>query len=127
MGDIAELVDLMLTGQHPKLCSRCFVDRISAVLEDHFGAYDAAGVRTVLMDRRSEVDKKLAEVGAAPPLFLSVSLLDAHVNGSPAFATPAETLSSAAGSGTGASTDPARSEPMNRAAHRRPNQHRRRS
>ena len=47
MGDIAELVDLVLTGQHPKLCSRCFVDRISAVLEDHFafGAYDAAGVR----------------------------------------------------------------------------------
>ena len=38
MGDIAKLVDLVLTGQHPKLCSRCFVDRISAVLEDHFGA-----------------------------------------------------------------------------------------
>ena len=28
MGDIEELVDLVLTGQHPKLRERCIVDRI---------------------------------------------------------------------------------------------------
>ena len=50
MADIKELVDIVLTGQHPKLRERCFVDRISSVLEDGFGAYDAAGVRTVLAD-----------------------------------------------------------------------------
>ena len=34
MGDIEELVDLVLTGQHPKLRERCIVDRIVSVLED---------------------------------------------------------------------------------------------
>ena len=50
MGDIEELIDLVLTGQHPKLRERCFVDRIVSVLEDTFGAYDASynnGERTV--------------------------------------------------------------------------------
>ena len=41
MSDIEELIDLVLTGQHPKLRERCFVDRIVSVLEDTFGAYDA--------------------------------------------------------------------------------------
>jgi hypothetical protein len=48
MADIEELVDLVLTGQHPRLREHCLVDRISSVFEDHFGAYDAAGVRTAL-------------------------------------------------------------------------------
>jgi hypothetical protein len=34
MGDIEELVDLVLTGQHPRLRERCIVDRIVSVLED---------------------------------------------------------------------------------------------
>ena len=57
MGDIEELIDLVLTGQHPKLRERCLVDRIVSVLEDTFGAYDAAGVRAVLADRRDEVSR----------------------------------------------------------------------
>jgi len=48
MGDIETLIHLVLTAQHPKLRERCFVDRIVTVLEDTFGAYDAAGVRAVL-------------------------------------------------------------------------------
>ena len=36
------MIDLVLTGQHPKLRERCLVDRIVPVLEDSFGAYDAA-------------------------------------------------------------------------------------
>ena len=50
-------------GQHPKLRERCSVYRIVSILEDTFGAYDAAGVRAVLADRRSELDAKLAELG----------------------------------------------------------------
>ena len=46
-----ELIDLVLTGQHPKLRERCFVDRIVSVLEDTFGAFDA----------------KVWRGGAAPP------------------------------------------------------------
>ena len=39
MGDIEEfeLVDLVLTGQHPSLRERCLFDRIMSVLEDTFG------------------------------------------------------------------------------------------
>ena len=44
MGDIETLIHLVLTAQHPKLRERCFVDRIVTVLEDTFGAYDAAAV-----------------------------------------------------------------------------------
>jgi hypothetical protein len=33
MGDIEELVDLVLTAQHPRLRERCIVDRIVSVLE----------------------------------------------------------------------------------------------
>ena len=61
MGDIEELIDLVLTGQHSKRRERCIVDRIVSVFEDSFGAYDAAGVRAVLADRRDEVDRKLNE------------------------------------------------------------------
>ena len=61
MGDIEELIDVVLTGQHPKLRERCIVDRIVSVLEDTFGAYDAAGVRAVLADRRHEVPKITAK------------------------------------------------------------------
>ena len=53
MADTEELIELVLTGQHPKLRERCIVERIVSVLEDHFGAYDAAGVRAVLKDRRT--------------------------------------------------------------------------
>ena len=63
MGGIEELIDVVLMGQHPKLRERCFVYRIVSILEDTFGAYDAAGVRAVLADRRSELDAKLAELG----------------------------------------------------------------
>ena len=48
MADIEELVDIVLIGQHPRLRGRCIVDRIVSVLENTFGAYDAAGVRIVL-------------------------------------------------------------------------------
>ena len=54
------MIDVVLMGQHPKLRERCFVYRIVSILEDTFGAYDAAGVRAVLADRRSELDAKLA-------------------------------------------------------------------
>jgi hypothetical protein len=77
MADIEELVDLVIAGQHPNFRARCLVNRIKSVLEDTFGAYDAPGVRAVLADRRNEVDAKLAEAHAAPPLFLS--LLAANV------------------------------------------------
>ena len=63
MGGIEELIDVVLMGQHPKLRERCSVYRIVSILEDTFGAYDAAGVRAVLADRRSELDAKLAELG----------------------------------------------------------------
>ena len=53
MSDIEELIDLVLTGQHPKLRERCIVDRIVSVLEDKFGAFDANGVRAVLANRSS--------------------------------------------------------------------------
>ena len=64
MGDIEELIDNVLVGQHPKMRERCIVDRIVSVLEA-FGAYDAAGVNALLVDRCDEVDAKLAEAGAA--------------------------------------------------------------
>ena len=48
MADIEELIDRVITGQHPKFRERCIVDRIVSVIEDTFGAYDAAGVRAVL-------------------------------------------------------------------------------
>ena len=61
MSDIEELIDVVLTGQHPKLRERCFVYRIVSIARRHtFGAYDAAGVRAVLADRRSELDAKAA-------------------------------------------------------------------
>ena len=75
MADIEELIEDVLTSQHPKLRERCFVDRIKAVFEDFFGAYDAArGERAVLADRRDKVDAKLSqaelsEACAAPPSF----------------------------------------------------------
>ena len=55
MADIEELIDLVLAGQHPKLRERCIVDRIVTVLEDTFDAYDAGGVRAVLVDRGRRV------------------------------------------------------------------------
>ena len=59
------MIDVVLMGQHPKLRERCSVYRIVSILEDTFEAYmyDAAGVRAVLVDRRSELDAKLAELG----------------------------------------------------------------
>ena len=39
MGDIEELIDNVLVGQHPKMRERCIVDRIVSVLEA-FGAYE---------------------------------------------------------------------------------------
>ena len=71
-----------------KFCGRVGCTLVfCGVLEDTFGAYDAAGVRAVLVDRREEVDRKLAEVGAAPPSFLS--LLAANVNDAGGVASPA--------------------------------------
>ena len=71
MADIAEVVDLVLEGQHLKLRERCFVDKITTVFEESFGAFDLNGVKLLLRTRQAEVDAKLAEVGAAPPTFLS--------------------------------------------------------
>lgn len=71
-----------------------------SVLEDNFGAYDAAGVFAVLADRCDEVDVKLAEVGTALPSFLS--LLVANVTGHTGAASTA--LSSAAGSSAAGSS-----------------------
>ena len=49
MGDIEELVDTVLAGQHPKMRERCIVDRIVSVFEDSFdraaGARRACGVQ----------------------------------------------------------------------------------
>ena len=39
MADIEELIEDVLTSQHPKLRERCFVDRIKAVFEDFFGVW----------------------------------------------------------------------------------------
>ena len=78
MADIEELVDDVLTGQHLKLRERCLVDRIRAVLEDHFGAYDAAGVRALLADRRDEVDR--------PSLTVSGRVYSVRANTSKSFA-----------------------------------------
>ena len=47
MGDIEELIDLVLTGQHPKLRERCIVDRIVSVLD---GAECAAATATAADD-----------------------------------------------------------------------------
>ena len=64
---IEELVDLVLTGQHPSLRERCLFDRIMSVLEDTFGGvYDAAGVRAVLADRRDEVSRCMVKKNSAP-------------------------------------------------------------
>ena len=71
MGDLEELIDLVLTGQHPKLKERCHVHRIVAILED-FGAYDAAAVRVLLAGRHAEVNAKLKQEGAAPELFMEL-------------------------------------------------------
>ena len=109
MADIAELVDIVLTGQHPRLRERCLVDRISSVFEDHFGVYDSAGVRTLLADRRAEVDAKLTEAGAAPPVFLS--LLVAHVNGAAGAAASPSAGSSAAGSSVAGSSSAEKTVP----------------
>ena len=95
MADIESLIALVLAGQHPKLIARCIVARIKTVLEETFGAYDAAAVRAVLVDRRAEVDAELAKIEAAPPVFLS--LLAANMNDHDA--------SGAATSAAGASVD----------------------
>ena len=80
MADIKELIEDVLTSQHPKLRERCFVDRIKAVFEDFFGAYDAArGERAVLADRRDKVDAKLSQLSSArrvPHHLLSAVRLD---------------------------------------------------
>jgi hypothetical protein len=104
MGDIEELIDLVLTGQHPRLRERCFVYRIVSVLEDTFGAYDAAGVRAVLMDRRDEVDAALAEAGAAPPSFLSllVTNVTEHAAGGECSSAAASSAASSAATSSAA-------------------------
>ena len=36
MGDIEELIDLVLTGAHPKLRERCFVDQVNFDIQRAF-------------------------------------------------------------------------------------------
>ena len=67
MGDIEELTDLVLIGQHPKLRERCIVDRIVSVLEDTFGAYDAQGVRAVLQLGWDDGGHERAVSAGTPP------------------------------------------------------------
>ena len=49
MGDIKELICLVVVGQYPsmKLRERCFVDRIVSVLKDTFGEYNSVNVNSV--------------------------------------------------------------------------------